>query len=237
LIVNQVVRSSRVHYAWIIFVVAFVTLLFASGTRSTPSILMVPLENEFGWTRATVSLAVSINLVLFGFVGPFAAAMMNRWGIQRVVASALVFVASGAALTTRMTEPWQLYLLWGVVVGIGAGTMATVFAATVANRWFVAKRGLVVGILTAASATGQLIFLPLFGWLAQAQGWRYVSLTVALCTLAVVPLVLIFMRDRPESVGIRAYGAKEDDPPAPVRANPIAAALLTLAAFSSFITA
>src|SRR3954471_540171 len=233
MIVSQFVRTGRIHYSWVIFVVAFVTLLFASGTRSTPSILMVPLESEFGWTRATVSLAVSINLVLFGFVGPFAAAMMNRWGIQRVVASALIFVAAGAALTTLMTEPWQLYLLWGVVVGIGAGTMATVFAATVANRWFVAKRGLVVGVLTAASATGQLIFLPLFGWLAQTQGWRYVSLTVAVCTLAVVPLVLIFMRDRPESVGIRAYGAKEDDPPAPVRANPIAAAFQGLAMASS----
>src|SRR4051794_12092878 len=114
MVVNQFVRSSRIHYAWIIFTVAFVTLLAASGTRSTPSILMVPLETEFGWSRATVSLAVSVNLVLFGFVGPFAAAMMNRWGIRSVVASALVVVGAGAGLTTLMTVPWQLYLLWGV---------------------------------------------------------------------------------------------------------------------------
>src|SRR5215212_3975786 len=169
-----------IHYAWIIFAVTFITLLAASGTRSTPSVLMVPLEGEFGWSRGTVSLAVSINLVLFGFVGPFAAAMMDRWGIRPVVAGALVFIAAGAALTTLMNLPWQLYLLWGIVVGLGTGTMATVFAATVANRWFVKRRGLIVGLLTAASATGKLIFLPILGWMAQERGWRYVSLTVAI---------------------------------------------------------
>lgn len=218
-----------IHYAWIVFAVTFITLLAASGTRSTPAVLMVPLEAEFGWSRATISLAVSINLVLFGFVGPFAAAMMERWGIRPVVAGALLFIAAGAALTSLMTVPWQLYLLWGIVVGLGAGTMATVFAATVANRWFVQRRGLVVGLLTAASATGQLIFLPFLGWLAQERGWRYVSLTVALCTLAVVPLVLVFLRNRPEDAGVRAYGASEDDPPAPPRGNPVAIAFRGLA--------
>ncbi len=197
-------RLGGIHYAWIVFAVTFITLLAASGIRSTPGVLMVPLEGEFGWSRATISLAVSINLVLFGFVGPFAAAMMDRWGIRPVVAGALLLIAAGAALTTLMTVPWQLYLLWGIVVGLGAGTMATVFAATVANRWFVRRRGLVVGLLTAASATGQLIFLPFLGWLAQERGWRYVSLTVAICTLAVVPLVLVFLRDRPEDAGIES---------------------------------
>jgi predicted MFS family arabinose efflux permease len=218
-----------IHYAWIVFAVTFITLLAASGTRSTPAVLMVPLEAEFGWSRATISLAVSINLVLFGFVGPFAAAMMERWRIRPVVAGALLFIAAGAALTSLMTVPWQLYLLWGIVVGLGAGTMATVFAATVANRWFVQRRGLVVGLLTAASATGQLIFLPFLGWLAQERGWRYVSLTVALCTLAVMPLVLVFLRNRPEDAGVRAYGASEDDPPAPPRGNPVAIAFRGLA--------
>jgi sugar phosphate permease len=222
-------RFGGVHYAWIVFAVTFITLLAASGIRSTTAVLMVPLEAEFGWSRATISLAVSINLVLFGFVGPFAAAMMDRWGIRPVVAGALLLIATGAALTILMTVPWQLYLLWGIVVGLGAGTMATVFAATVANRWFVRRRGLVVGLLTAASATGQLIFLPFLGWLVQERGWRYVSLTVAICTLAVVPLVLLFLRNRPEDVGSRAYGASEDDPPAPPRGNPVAIAFRGLA--------
>ena len=222
-------RFARVHYAWIVFAVTFITLLAAAGTRSTPGVLMVPLEEEFGWSRATISLAVSINLILFGFVGPFAAAMMDRWGIRPVVASALVFISAGAGLTALMTVPWQLYLLWGIVVGLGAGTMATVLAATVANRWFVRRRGLVVGLLTAASATGQLIFLPFVAWLAQERGWRYVSLTVAITTLAVVPLVLLLLRNRPEDVGIQAYGATERDPPAPARGNPVATAFKGLA--------
>jgi len=111
-----------IHYAWIVFAITFITLLAASGIRSTPAVLMVPLEGEFGWSRATISLAVSINLVLFGFVGPFAAAMMDRWGIRPVVAGALLLIAAGAALTALMTVPWQLYLLWGIVVGLGAGT-------------------------------------------------------------------------------------------------------------------
>ncbi len=224
-------HREHLHYAWVVFAVTFITLLAASGTRSTPGVLMVPLEAEFGWSRATISYAVSINLILFGFVGPFAAAMMDRWGIRRVVTCALIFIAAGAGLTSLMATPWQLYLLWGIVVGLGAGTMATVFAATVANRWFVRRRGLVVGLLTAASATGQLILLPFLGWLVEERGWRYVSLTVAISTLAVVPLVLLFLRERPEDVGLRALGATESDTPPAARGNPIVTAFrgLTMA--------
>ena len=216
-------RVHRLHYAWIVFAVAFVTIIAAAGIRATPGVLIVPLEEEFGWSRATISVAVSINLLLFGFVGPFAAAMMERWGVRPVVAGSLLLIAGGASLTTLMTAPWQLYLLWGFIVGLGAGTMAVVFGATIANMWFVRRRGLVIGLLEAASATGQLIFLPFLGWLAQERSWRYVSLTVAIAALAVVPLVLLFLRNRPEDVGLRAYGASEDDPPA-IPGNPIATA-------------
>jgi predicted MFS family arabinose efflux permease len=214
-------RIARVHYAWIMAGVTFFTLLGASGFRSTPGVLIVPLQDEFGWSRATISLAVSINLMLFGFMGPFAAAMIERWGFRRVISGALIAIATGALLTTRMTSPWQLYLLWGVVVGLGAGSMATVLAATVANRWFVARRGLVLGLLTAASATGQLIFLPLLAWLATHAGWRWVSFTIAVSALAVVPAVLLLMRDRPADLGLRRYGASEDDVPSIRVGNPI----------------
>ncbi|MGI9252819.1 MAG: MFS transporter, partial [Thermomicrobiales bacterium] len=165
-------QRGGLHYAWIVFAVTFVTLLASAGFRSTPGVLMVPLGDEFGWSRATVGLAVSVNLVLFGFSGPFAAAAMMRFGIRRVVCSALAIIALGAFLTTRMHEPWQLIMLWGVVVGLGTGCMASVMAATVANRWFVEKRGIVVGCLTAASATGQLVFLPVLARLATGPGWR-----------------------------------------------------------------
>jgi sugar phosphate permease len=216
------IDRGRIHYAWVVFAVTFFTLLAAAGFRSTPGVLMVPLGDEFGWSRATVGLAVSVNLVLFGFSGPFAAAAMLRWGIRKVVIFALATIALGAFLTTRMQQPWQMILLWGVVVGLGAGCMASVFAATVANRWFVQKRGLVVGWLTAASATGQLVFLPLLATLASGPGWRYVSLTIALSALVAIIPVALFVRDFPSDMGLRPYGAMVDDPPVPhPTGNPI----------------
>jgi len=127
-----------------------------------------------------------------------------------------------------MTQPWQLYLLWGVAVGLGTGSMATVLAATVANRWFVRRRGLVIGVLTAASATGQLVFLPLLAWLVTHNGWQSVSIAVSVATLAVIPLVLVFARNRPEDVGLLRYGATGDEPPPPARQNPIAGAFGSL---------
>ena len=201
----------RIHYAWVIAAVTFIALMGAAGFRSTPGILIVPLEHEFGWNRAVISVAVSINLILFGLTGPFAAALMDRFGLRAVTVGALITVASGALLTTLMTSPWELYLLWGVVVGLGTGCMASVLAATVAGRWFVHRRGLVLGALTAAGATGQLIFLPGLGWLAQNVGWRYSAITVGVAALAVVPLVAIFIRNRPSDLGLRAYGATEAD--------------------------
>ena len=201
----------RVHYAWVVAVVTFVALLGAAGFRATPGVLIVPLQQEFGWNRAVISAAVSINLVLFGLMGPFAAALMDRFGLRAVTVGALVTIATGALATTAMNAPWQLYLLWGVVVGIGTGCMASVLAATVATRWFVRRRGLVIGALTAAGATGQLIFLPTLGWLAESSGWRLSAITVAVAALAVVPVVAIFLRNRPSDVGLRAYGATEAD--------------------------
>src|SRR5438552_6249923 len=141
---------SRSHYAWVTPAVTFITRMGAAGCRSTPGILIVPLEHEFGWNRAVISIAVSINLILFGLTGPFAAALMDRFGLRAVTLGALVTVATGALLTTVMNAPWQLYLLWGVVVGLGTGCLASVLAATVAGRWFVHRRGLVLGALTAA---------------------------------------------------------------------------------------
>jgi len=218
------------HFAWIVAGVTFLTLLGASGFRSAPGVLIVPLEEEFGWSRTVISAAVSVNLVLFGLAGPFAAAAMNRFGIRRVVLFALGSVAIGSGLTVWMTAAWQLVVLWGAVVGLGTGAMAGVLAATVATRWFVARRGLVVGALTAAGATGQLVFLPLLAALAEGPGWRWASVAVAVGALLVMPLVLAFLHNSPASVGLRPYGAPDTDPilpPAPL-ANPVRTALRTL---------
>ncbi|MGN9845547.1 MFS transporter [Nonomuraea sp. H19] len=196
----------RVHRAWYVAAVAFVAILGAAGFRATPGVLITPLQDEFGWSTGTISLAVSINLVLYGLTAPFAAALMDRFGMRRVVAIALLLIAAGSGLTVLMTASWQLLLFWGVLVGLGTGSMALVFAATVVDRWFVRHRGLVTGILTAAGATGQLIFLPLLAQLAEGPGWRFASLTVAAAALAVVPFVWWLLRDRPEDVGTTAYG-------------------------------
>jgi sugar phosphate permease len=222
-VIPSLVRG-RVHYAWVVFGVTFFTLLAAAGIRSTPGVLIVPLEHDFGWSTATISVAVSINLLLFGFCGPFAAAFMNRFGVRRVLVAALALIAAGVGLTPLMRQPWQLYLLWGVVVGTGTGAMAGVLATTVANRWFVARRGLVTGLLTAASATGQLAFLPGLASLAVNRGWRSASLTVALAVLVAVPAVLLLMRDSPRQLGLRPYGAEGADPPEAPAANPFSAA-------------
>src|SRR3982074_2380026 len=176
----------------------------AAGFRATPAILIVPLQSECGWNRAIISVAVFINLLLFGLTGPFAAALMNRFGIRAVTVGALGTVATGALLTTVMTAPWQLYLLWGVVVGLGTGCMASVLAATVASRWFVRGRGVVIGALTAAGATGQLIFLPFLGWLAQNRGWRSAAVTGRIVGLAGVPIARAFLRHAPADLGLRA---------------------------------
>lgn len=226
------VVSSRwrgLHYAWVVAAVTFVTLLAAAGFRSTPAVLIVPLHDDLGWSRATISLAVSVNLLCFGLIAPFAAALMGRFGLRRVVLTALAMVTAGSGLTVFATAPWHLIVLWGVVVGLGTGCMAVVLAATIASRWFVAKRGLVTGTLTAASATGQLVFLPLLALLATEHGWRTVSLTVAGCTAAVVPLVALLLRDRPEDLGLKPYGAPADHQPPPPVLNPVRTTLTTLA--------
>ena len=208
----------RLHRAWLVAGVAFVAIVGAAGFRATPGVLIVPLQDEFGWSRSTISLAVSINLMLYGLTAPFAAALMDRFGVRRVVAGALTLVALGSGLTTQMTEPWQLVLCWGVLVGLGTGSMALVFAATIANRWFETRRGLVTGILTAAGATGQLVFLPLLANLVDGHGWRTASWTVSLAALAVVPLVVLAIRERPSDVGLLPYGATVE-PPVPARAG------------------
>nr|WP_243837530.1 MFS transporter [Cumulibacter soli] len=203
------------HRAWLIAAITFITLIGAAGFRSVPGVLMEPLNAEFGWSHGTIGLAVSINLLLFGLISPFAAALMDRIGIQRVVSAALLLVALGSGLTIMMDQVWQLMLLWGVLVGVGTGSMSMAFVATVASRWFIARRGLVTGVLTAAGAAGQLVFLPLIAYLSENYGWRVPSIGVAVLALAVIPLVLLWLHDHPHALGMEAYGASDTQPTPP----------------------
>ena len=200
-------KRRRLHPAWTVAAVAFLALVGAAGFRAAPGVLMVPLQQEFGWSTTVLSAAVSINLVLFGLTAPFAAALMERFGVRAVTATALALIGMGSALTVLVNQSWQILLTWGLLIGLGTGSMALVFAATIANTWFTKSRGLVVGILTAGSAAGQLVFLPFIAMLAQDPGWRQASLLIAAGALAVVPLVLKFLKNSPADVGVLPYGA------------------------------
>ncbi|MCW2690486.1 MAG: sugar phosphate permease [Mycobacterium sp.] len=199
--------KTSLHWAWVIAAVSFVAILGAAGFRSVPGVMMNPLHHEFGWSHGTVGLAMSVNMTLFGLTAPFAAALMDRFGVRRVLSVALVLIATGSAVSVTMTASWQLVLLWGVLVGVGTGAISMGFVATIANRWFEQRRGVVTGVLTAASATGQLIFLPVVAEVTTRYGWRWASLIVAAAALTVVPLVLVFIRNYPQDKGIAPYGA------------------------------
>jgi sugar phosphate permease len=222
--------SKNFHYGWIVAGVTFLALTTSAGVRSTPGILIVPLENEFQWSRATISFAISVNLLLYGLMGPFAAAIMDRFGIRRTIPFALALIGTGVALTSVMRESWQMILLWGVFVGTGAGALANVLGAIVAMRWFTAHRGLVIGVLSGSVATGQLLFLPTFASITKTYGWRTTSIAVACIVFVVLPIVAFFMRDQPADVGLVPYG-ETGTPKRTERTtgNPFANAFLSLA--------
>jgi MFS family permease len=207
--------KQKIHPGWIAVTVTFFTLMASAGYRSAPSVLIVPLEDAFGWSRSQISFAVSINVLLFGLVAPFAAALMERFTVRKVVMSALALVSLSATSTIFMTKPWHLWLLWGLGVGVGAGSMALVFAATIANRWFIARKGIVIGALTAATASGQLVFLPLLSHFAITYGWKSVSLTVGGASALIIPFIFLFLKEKPELLGLAPYGAPEGWQPPP----------------------
>lgn len=204
--------TAKLHYAWIVAGVTFFVLLATAGIRATPAVLMVPLEREFGWTRAAISGAIAINIALFGLIGPFAASFIDRYGLRRMVLIALALLTGGVALASTMHAQWQLILFWGVLVGTGTGVTAMVLAAIVVNRWFDQRRGLVLGVLTAANATGQLVFLPLLAAQVTRHGWRSATYIVAAVAGGVFLVVLFWLKDRPADLGLLPFGASEAVP-------------------------
>ncbi len=200
--------SGRVHYAWVIVAVMFVVIVASVGVRAAPSVLIVPLQRDYGWSVTTISGAVSLNIALFGLVGPFAAALLRTIGLKRTLLISMALLVLGAGSSAFITQVWQLYLTWGVLVGIGSGAGMVGLAAAVANRWFVERRGLVVGLLTAGNASGQLVFLPLLASIAQSMGWRSVPWTVALVILLLMPVVMLFLAEEPATLGLAPFGGK-----------------------------
>ncbi|WP_343312479.1 MFS transporter [Brucella sp. BE17] len=195
-----------IHYGWVVAAITFLTMLATAAAMGSAGILIDPLQREFGWTNANISFAMALRLVLFGLMGPFAAAFMNQFGLRRVVTAALILISSGLIGSIFMTEQWHMVALWGVIIGIGTGMTALVLGATVAARWFEKRRGLVVGLMTASNATGQLVFMPILASVSQSIGWR-ASLVVVICFLvAALLLVLMLMRDNPSDIGLKPFG-------------------------------
>jgi MFS family permease len=213
------------NYVFVIVAVVFLALMVSAGVRATPGVLILPLEAGFGWDRASISLAAAIGIFLYGLVGPFAAAVMLRFGIRRTMLCALALMAASSGASAFMTARWQLVLCWGVLSGLSTGCVAVVLGATIVNRWFVKNRGVVMGAMTASAATGTLIFLPGLAAIAQNHGWRPVVLTVAACALALVPLVWWWLPERPGDIGLTRYGESGNPPPADIARNPLRVAL------------
>ncbi|WP_235564613.1 MFS transporter [Modestobacter sp. Leaf380] len=222
-------RARRVHPAWWVAAVTFLALVGAAAFRAVPGVLIEPLQAEFGWSTSTISAAVGLNMALYGLTAPFAAALMERFGIRRVVVAALLVVAIGSGLTVFMTSAWQLVVCWGLLVGLGTGSMAMSLVATVTGRWFVQRRGLVSGVLTAGGAAGQLVFLPIVAQVSQAYGWRPAALGTTAAALVVTPFVAWLLRDRPSDVGAVPYGGTAADEPPRVTGNAARTALAGLA--------
>ena len=201
------------HYGWVVAGATFVVMLATAGAMGAPGVFIGPLQKEFGWSAADISFALAVRLMLFGLIAPFAAAFINRFGVRPVVVSAITMIAVGILASLAMTEVWQLVALWGVIVGFGTGMVALVLGATIATRWFTERRGLVVGMLTASNATGQLIFLPLLAKLTQDHGWRTALLFVVAMLLVAGVIGLLALRDRPSDLGLAPYGARKIEPP------------------------
>src|ERR1700758_2247738 len=196
----------NIHYGWVMVGVTFLAALISAGTVGAPGVFIAPLQQEFGWSTAQISSALSIRFILFGLMAPFAAALLNRYGLRSVTLTAQLIVVSALVASLAMTKVWQLMLLWGVLIGIGTGMTALVLGATIATRWFVARRGLVVGMLTASVATGQLVFLPLLASLTERMGWRFALSFVCVVLGIAAFAVLMLMRDRPSDLGLRPFG-------------------------------
>jgi MFS family permease len=221
--------AGRVHYAWIVVAVMFAVILTSVGVRATPGVLIVPLQQAFGWNAAVVSGAISLNILLFGLVGPFAAGLIQVIGLKRTVLFSMALLVIGAGLSSFVTQIWQLYLTWGVLVGLGSGAGMVGLATAIANRWFVQRRGLVVGLLTAGNASGQLVFLPLLASLVVSHGWHSAPLVVAAVILGLIPLVMLLLPESPASVGLGAFGTTEVVELPPRSGNPFVIAIAGLA--------
>lgn len=229
-------KLSKFYYGWVVIGIVFLTLLVSAGISSFPSVLIQSLEKEFGWTRASISGVISIRILLYGFIGPFSAAMLAKFGVRRTMVFAILLMLISLGLTPFITAVWQLMLLWGVLGGLSTGALANVLGITVANRWFVKHKGLVIGMLTASAATGQLLFLPLLARITSDNGWRNAVYVIMAALLILLPIILIWMRNHPYDKGVAPLGTTEIVKPEPFQGNLLLTPIRTLFSVTKNLT-
>ncbi|MDF2066634.1 MFS transporter [Bacillus sp. Cr_A10] len=200
----------KIHYSWIILAVAFFSIIVAGIVRSSSGVFIEPFELEFGWSRPAISFAFAVSLILYGFSGPFMAAFVEVFGLKRVMLYSMLTMTVGLALTFVMQTEWQLVLIWGVMIGIGSGLFLSVLSTQIANRWFVKQRGLAVGILTASTATGQLVLLPVLAAIISKNSWRYATGLIFILSILMFIIIALFMKNSPKEKGILPYGQVDE---------------------------
>lgn len=217
---SRALARRRIHYAWVIAFVTFCAMMTTSAALGLPGAMLRPLSTEFGWNVEQISSVFAVRFVLFGLLGPFAASFILRFGLRRVMVTASMLIALAMLLATRVTVLWQLFVLWGLMLGCGTGLTAMVLGAMVASRWFTARRGLVLGLLAASTATGQLLFLPVAAWIIEHHGWRHAVIPVFIACVVVATLVTLLLRDHPQELALDAYGDAPGTSAAPMQILP-----------------
>lgn len=200
----------RIHYSWVILSITFFSIIVAGIVRSSSGVFIVPFETEFGWDRSIISLAFAVSLLLYGLSGPFMAALIEVLGLKKMMVLAMTTLLAGVSLTYFMEQPWQLILIWGIIIGLGSGLFLTVLSPYVANRWFEKRRGLAVGILTASTATGQLILLPVLAFIIENHSWRLAIALILILSIILLLIILLFMKNSPKEIGILPYGLEDE---------------------------
>lgn len=217
-------KSGKIHYAWIILIVTFLSVIIAAVTNTMSGVMMIPFEKEFGWSRASISGAFAICITLVGFSGPFIAGLYQKFSVRKVLLVGMGTLLAAILLTTIMSQFWHLFIIWGIIIGLSAGAFLTVLNAYVATTWFEKKRGLALGLLTSSSAAGQLVFLPLMAYIVENYSWRNAVLTIFSCGVFIYVLLWIFMKNDPADVGVLPLGAEKSNKKQAKNINPVKAA-------------
>lgn len=217
-------KIKKIHYSWVILIVTFLSVIVAAVTNTMSGVMMIPFEKEFGWDRASISGAFAICITLVGFSGPIIAGLYQKFTVKKIVIAGMGTLLLAIFLTTFMKQIWQLYLIWGIVIGLSAGVFLTILNAYVATTWFEKKRGVALGILTSASAVGQLVFLPLLAYIVESFSWRSAIYLIFSFGLLVYLLIIIFMKNDPSDIGLLPLGAITSNKKQSNQVNPVKAA-------------